>query len=434
MRFRAGEVAAATGGQLEGPDVDVEGVAIDTRADVAGRLFVPIVADRDGHDFVVDAIEAGAAAYLTARPHEGGTAVVVEDTLSALGAVGSLARARLPERVVGVTGSVGKTSVKDLLAAALGDTFVTVASEKSFNNELGVPLTLANAPETTEAAVVEMGARGIGHIRLLCELARPTIGIVTAVGHVHTELFGTVDDVARGKGELVETLPPSGTAVLNAEDERVLAMATRTQASVLTYGVGGDVTAVDIVLDAELRASFRLRSPWGEEAVRLAVRGHHQVSNALAAAAGALAAGAPLAAVAEGLGRAELSPWRMDLRRTPSGAVLINDAYNANPISMAAALRSLAHVDARRRIAVLGTMAELGDVAEVEHRRVAELAAALGIRVIALDEPRYGGEQVTDVDAAAEVLADLGEGDAVLVKGSRVAGLERLAETLLDSD
>jgi UDP-N-acetylmuramoyl-tripeptide--D-alanyl-D-alanine ligase len=430
VRFTAGEVAAATGGRLHGPDTAVDGVAIDSRGDVAGRLFVPIVAERDGHDFIAAALAAGAAAYLTARPPTGGTAVEVADTLVALGAVGALARDRLPDRVVGVTGSVGKTSVKDLLAAALATTYATVASEKSFNNELGVPLTLANAPEATEAAVVEMGARGIGHIRILCELARPTIGVVTAVGHVHTELFGTIDDVALGKGELVENLPPSGTAVLNADDERVAAMAPRTPARVLTYGMAGEVTASGVTLD-DLRPAFRLHTPWGDADVRLAVRGAHQVSNALAAVSGALAAGAPLSEAVLGIESAALSPWRMDLRRTERGALVLNDAYNANPISMAAALRSLAALDARRRVAVLGTMAELGDVAEAEHAAIAELAGELGIRVVALAEPRYGGEQVATVEEAAAALGDLGEGDAVLVKGSRVAGLERLADLLL---
>jgi UDP-N-acetylmuramoyl-tripeptide--D-alanyl-D-alanine ligase len=430
VKFTAGEVAAATGGRLHGPDTTLDGVATDSRGDVAGRLFVPIVAERDGHDFVAGALDAGAAAYLTARPPVGGTAVEVEDTLVALGAVGGLARDRLPDRVVGVTGSVGKTSVKDLLAAALAGTFRTVASEKSFNNEMGVPLTLANASPDVEAAVVEMGARGVGHIRLLCEIARPTIGIVTAVGHVHTELFGTIDDVAIGKGELVESLPPSGTAVLNADDHRVAAMASRTAATVLTYGVAGEVTATDVVLD-DLRPAFRLRSPWGEADVRLAVRGAHQVSNALAAVSAALAAGAPLSEAVVGIESAALSPWRMDLRRTGRGALVLNDAYNANPISMAAALRSLAALDARRRVAILGTMAELGDVAEAEHAAIAELAGELGIRVVALAEPRYGGEQVATVEEAAAALGDLGDGDAVLVKGSRVAGLELLAERLL---
>jgi UDP-N-acetylmuramoyl-tripeptide--D-alanyl-D-alanine ligase len=431
VRFTAGEVASATGGRLVGPDVPVDGVSTDSRHVTPGCIFVPVVAARDGHDFIDDALAAGAAAYLTSRAPTRASAIVVEDTLVALGAVGGLARSRLPDRVVGVTGSVGKTSVKDLLAAALGSTFRIVASERSFNNELGVPLTLANATDGTEAAVIEMGARGLGHIRLLCDIAKPTIGIVTAVGHVHTELFGTIEDVARGKTELVESLPGTGTAILNADDERVLAMRSRTDASVVTFGLDrGDVTATSVALDGELRPSFRLHSPWGDADVRLEVRGHHQVGNALAAAAAGLAAGAPLDAVAHGLGTAVLSPWRMDLHRTSSGALVLNDAYNANPISMAAALRSLAALDARRRMAVLGTMAELGEVAEAEHRAVAALAVDLGIRVIALAEPRYGTEQVGDIAAAAAALGPLDDGDAVLVKGSRVAGLERLAELL----
>ena len=432
MKFAAREVATATGGELVGPDVDVDGLAIDSRTDVAGRLFVPIVAERDGHDYIDGARSAGATAYLTSRPPVGGTAIVVDDTRSALGALGARARERLPDRIVGVTGSVGKTSVKDLLAAALATTFTTAASERSFNNELGVPLTLANAADGTTAVVVEMGARGVGHIRLLCEIARPTVGIVTAVGHVHTELFGTIDDVALGKGELVESLPPTGTAVLNADDERVAAMAGRTRASVVTYGLeGGDVMAERVVLDDELHPSFVLRSPWGEERVTLAVRGHHQVANALAAVAAAVAAGADLDAAVTGVERAQPSRWRMELHRTHTGALVLNDAYNANPISMSAALRSLAAMGARRPIAVLGTMAELGAVADAEHLAIAELARDLDIRLVAVAEPRYGGELVDGVDAAVEAVGPLREGDAVLVKGSRVAGLERVADALL---
>jgi UDP-N-acetylmuramoyl-tripeptide--D-alanyl-D-alanine ligase len=436
VRFRTSDVATAVNGRLVGPDVEVEGVSIDSRTATAGRLFVPIVAERDGHDFVKDALAAGAGAYLTARGAVGGTAVEVEDTLVALGGVGRLARGRLGDVVIGVTGSVGKTSVKDLLAAVLATTRRTVASERSFNNELGVPLTLANAAEDTEAAVVEMGARGIGHIRLLCEIAQPTIGVVTAVGHVHTEVFGGIDDVARGKAELVECLPPSGTAVLNADDHRVAGMAPATAAAVVRYGVetrdGVDVTAEQIVLDGELHPRFRLRSPWGDADVRLRVRGHHQVSNALAAAAAAMAAGSSVEQVADGLLDASLSPWRMELGRTEQGALVLNDSYNANPLSMAAALRSLAHLEARRRVAVLGTMAELGSIAQEEHRAVAAMAAALDVEVVALAEPRYGVPVVGTVEEAVDALGELGDGDAVLVKGSRVAGLERLAELLLD--
>jgi UDP-N-acetylmuramoyl-tripeptide--D-alanyl-D-alanine ligase len=434
LRFLTSEVAAATGGRLHGPDVPVDGAVIDSRSVRGGELFVPLVAERDGHEFVGGALEAGAAAYLTVRDPAGGTAVVVDDTAAALTRLGRAARDRLPDRVIGITGSVGKTSVKDLVAAAIATELPVVASERSFNNELGVPLTLLAAPEGCEAAVVEMGARGAGHIRLLCSVARPTVGVVTAVGLVHTETFGTLDDVARAKSELVADLPSSGTAVINVDDERVAAMAAVTPAAVLRYGLDpavADVVAEDVTLDDELRPSFRVRSPWGSAAVRLGVRGHHQVPNALAAVAAAAACGVALDAVAEGLARAALSPWRMELARTPAGALVVNDAYNANPVSVAAALRSLAALPARRRIAVLGTMAELGEVAAREHRVVADLAESLGIEVVAVGEPRYGVGLEPGLAEAAARLEDLGEGDAVLVKGSRVAGLERLAELLV---
>ncbi|HJR26107.1 MAG TPA: UDP-N-acetylmuramoyl-tripeptide--D-alanyl-D-alanine ligase, partial [Acidimicrobiales bacterium] len=331
MQFRTAELADAVGGRLEGPDVVVDGASIDSRSLRPGQLFVPVVAERDGHDFVLAALEVGAAAYLTAREPVGGTAVVVDDTATALTAAGALARGRLPEPVVGITGSVGKTSVKDLLGAALGRRLRTHVNERSLNNELGVPLTLLEAPEGTEAVVVEMGTRGAGHIADLCAVARPTVGIVTRVDAAHTELLGTLEDVAHAKAELVEALPPHGTAVLFAGDERVLAMADRTSARVVPYGPGGEVRAEDVVVDDELRPRFRLSSPWGHAEVRLLVHGLHQVDNALGAAAAALEIGVPVEDVAAGLGDAVLSPWRMELATAPSGARILNDAYNANP-------------------------------------------------------------------------------------------------------
>jgi UDP-N-acetylmuramoyl-tripeptide--D-alanyl-D-alanine ligase len=430
VRFTTRAVAEATGGEVVGPDVEVDGISTDSRGAVIGRLFVPVEAERDGHDFVPAALAAGAAAYVTRRAPVGGTAVVVDDTTAALQALGRAARRRIDGPVIGITGSVGKTSVKDLTASILRRRMVITASERSFNNELGVPLTLANAPDDAAAAVVEMGARGVGHIALLCGIAEPTVGVVTAVGHVHTERFGTIDEVARGKGELVEALPPGGTAVLNGDDERVAAMASRTSARVVL--VGRDVVAEDVRLDDELRAAFRLRSPWGTEEVRLGVRGVHQVTNALLAGAAALVVGMDVAEVASGLAEAALSPWRMELHRTPAGVLVLNDAYNANPISMAAALRSLAALPVQRRVAVLGTMAELGDVAEVEHARIGELARSLDIRVVALAEDRYRADEVVaDDDAVLAALGRLRVGDAVLLKGSRVAGLERVAARLI---
>ena len=433
VRLEASKIAEATGGKLVGPDVAVEGAAIDSRLVTGGELFVPVVAARDGHDFVADAVAAGAAAHLTSKaPPDGGTAVVVDDTVDALAAIGRLARDLLPDLVVGITGSVGKTSTKDLLASALGRRWRTAASLRSFNNELGVPLTLVNAPGGTEAVVVEMGARGHGHVAALCHIARPTVGVVTTVGPAHTELFGTVEDVARAKGELVEALPQSGTAVLNAGVALVAAMAARTEAAVLTFGVGcGEVRGQVVGLDDELRPDLRLDTPWGTTTVRLEARGEHQAANAVAAAAAALVCGVDLAAVADGLEAARVSAWRMQLERSPSGAVVLNDAYNANPTSTEAALRALARVPAERRTAVLGLMHELGDTGPAQHRQVGALAAELGIRVVAVAAPDYGGEAVSSAEEALDVLGPVGKGDAVLVKGSRAAGLEVVAVTLV---
>jgi UDP-N-acetylmuramoyl-tripeptide--D-alanyl-D-alanine ligase len=308
---------------------------------------------------------------------------------------------------------------------------VTAASIRSFNNELGVPLTLCNAPDDVEAAVVEMGARGSGHIAFLCQMARPTVGVVTTVQAVHTELMGGEADIARTKGELIESLPDDGLAVLNAAVPLVVAMSARTSARVVTFGDGGDVRAERVTLDDALRPSFVLRSPWGDADVHLGVRGVHNVDNALAAAAVALFFGLSPELVARGLASSDQSPWRMDLQVAPGGARILNDAYNAAPASVAAALRSLASLEATRRTAVLGTMAELGERSRAEHLAVAELADELGIRLVAVDTDLYGVDPVDGIDGALAALGPLDQDDAVLVKASRVVGLERLAAALL---
>ncbi|MCU1355395.1 MAG: UDP-N-acetylmuramoylalanyl-D-glutamyl-2,6-diamin opimelate/D-alanyl-D-alanylligase [Acidimicrobiales bacterium] len=438
MRFSTSEVAAATGGELFGRDTEIDGATIDSRRIVPGQLFVPIVAERDGHEFISAAIRAGADAYLTSGPIEAGTAIRVTDTAAALTALGSRARDELGPRVVGVTGSVGKTSLKDLLAAAAATTWPTTASAGSFNNELGVPLTLVNAPDGTTCTIVEMGARGRGHIAALCETARPTVAVVTVVAGVHLEAFGSIDDVAAGKAELPASLPADGTAVLNADDERVAAMASATRATVLTFGTEGrgEVRASRIVLDGDLRPSFDLHSPWGHATIRLAVAGRHQVTNALGAAAAAMAMGATPEAVAEGLAGARLSAMRMDLRTAPPGFRVLDDSYNANPTSMRAAIDALAGLEASgRRIAVLGTMHEIGAGHEAAHREIARYAAAAGIAVVSVAEPAYevAGEDATDTPAVAvERLGSLalGPDDVVLVKASRAAGLEAVVAAL----
>jgi len=435
VKWQAAAIAEAVGGVLSGPDAEVRGATIDSRSVVGGELFVPVQAVRDGHEFIESALGAGAAAYLSARPAGPGTAIVVGDTTTALADLGRAARRRLGDRVVGITGSAGKTSTKDLLAAVLDGPFRTAASERSFNNELGVPLTLLNAADDTDVVVIEMGARGVGHIATLCSIARPTIGVVTNVGLAHTEMLGSLDNVARAKAELIEALPSSGTAVLNADDERVAAMRSVARAEVLTYGVaGGDVHACDVTLDGELRPSFRLASPWGTVEVHLAVRGAHNVANAAAAGAVALVQGVSLEDVAAGLGRARSSPWRMELSRSLDGGLVLNDAYNANPASTEAALRSLAALDVKRRVAVLGPMFELGEHSAAEHARIGALARSLGIDLlVAVGAPLYGAEDVADIAGAVVLVGPVGPGDAVLVKGSRAAGLERLATVLTGS-
>jgi UDP-N-acetylmuramoyl-tripeptide--D-alanyl-D-alanine ligase len=311
----------------------------------------------------------------------------------------------------------------------------TAASERSYNNEIGVPLTLANAAEDTQAAVIEMGARGPGQLALLCAVARPTIGVVTAVAPAHTEAFHTIEGVAAAKAELVEALSPQGVAVLNADDSRVAAMSTRTAAAVVRYSAAGsagsELVASSVTLDEHLRPRFTAATPWGVVDVELEARGVHQVGNALAALAVAGSCGVDLEAAADSLAGATLSPWRMEVRETASGATVVNDAYNANPASMAAALQALAALPARRRSAVLGEMAELGDRSVAEHLAVADLARRLGISVVAIGTSAYGVTPVGSVDAAVAALGVLGPGDAVLVKASRVAQLERLAALLV---
>ena len=438
MRFALSEVAGLVGGELIGADVGIDGVSVDSRGLAAGELFVPLVAERDGHDYIGHAAAAGAAACLARRDRLDGLGrvpvplVAVADTAVALRQLGAAARDRFAGTVVGITGSVGKTSTKDLLAATLGVAGAVHASPASFNNSIGVPLTLLGATGSERALVAEIGTNAPGEIADLASLARPDVAVVTAVSAAHTEAFGTLEAVAGEKSDLVAALPATGTAVLNADDRHVAAMAARTGAPTVTYGFRtGDVRAGNPTLDSELRPSFVMVTPWGRAQVRLRVAGAHMAHNALGAAAAALVLGVDIEAVAAGLGRAALSRWRMAVGTSASGALIINDAYNANPASVAAALHSLAAVPARRRVAVLGVMAELGDRHAAEHAAVADLAAGLGIELLAVAEAGYGAATVPDIDAAAVALGPLGRGDAVLVKASRVAGLERLAIALM---
>jgi UDP-N-acetylmuramoyl-tripeptide--D-alanyl-D-alanine ligase len=358
-------------------------------------------------------------------------------------------RRSMAGHVVGITGSTGKTSVKDLAAAVLATRFRTAASPRSFNTGVGVPLTLLNAPPDAEAVVCEMGSRGPGHIAALCEVARPEVGVVTNVGLAHMEMFRTAEAVADAKAELVEALAGDGVAVLNADDPVVATFGRRTRARVLRFGTAedADVRAEDLTLDRRGRPSFTLRTPGGTERVELAVPGEHMAWNALAAAAAGTALGLSAGECAAGLKEARVSAWRMEVFDTAAGVTVVNDAYNANPASMAAALKAARWMAGRGRcVAVLGEMAELGPIAAREHARVGELVARLGVeelvvvgenaRLIASGAEREGVEpgRISVCDSVEDAIEDVRTlarpGDVVLVKGSRVAGLERVAEAI----
>ncbi len=429
MRFRAEMVAAATGGRLHGPDVEIDGVSFDSRVVQPGQLFVPLVAERDGHDFIDAALARGAVATLTSQAPRGGTSIEVPDTLRALMALAAAQRASFDGPVIGITGSVGKTSTKDLAWAALAASRRTWANERSFNNEQGLPTTLLNTPELTEVLVLEMGMRGLGEIAELCAIARPTIGVVTRVAEAHSDRLGGIDGVARAKAELVTALPAHGLAILNADDVRVRAMAAVSAAPVLLYGEGddADVRITDLHIDEIARPSFQLHTPWGACHVHLGVSGRHMAHNAAAALACVGAVGGDLHEGAAALADIGLTAMRMEVLRTAGGATVLNDSYNANPTSMRAALDALADLPATRRIAVLGLMAEISDAA-AEHRAIVEYAHGRGIDVLAVGTDLYGITPVPDPVAA---LGSLAGGDAVLVKASRVVGLERVAAALL---
>jgi len=428
MRCAASELAAYLGGELVGPDVGIDGASIDSRTIRPGQLYAPIVAERDGHAFIPAALAAGAAAYLTATEPVGGTAIRVPGTTAAaLLRLGAFARERVGG-AIGVTGSVGKTTTKDLLAAGLASTYSTAATAGSLNNELGLPLTLLNAPDEARWVVLEMGAKRVGDIERLSAVARPEVGIVTSVAKAHMEYFGSLDGVACAKGELVTALPASGLAVLNFDDRRVRAMASLGACPVLGYSVGGDadVRADEVTLDRDLRPRFRLSSPWGQATVRLATNGAQQVPNALAAAAAALWCGVPIEAVAEALAVSQGSPMRMDVHRLPGLPLLVVDCFNAIPASTEAAVRSLATLPGRRKLALLGLMAELGEESESEHLRVARVAEELGVEVVGYGTGLYGGAQVPGVEEAVALLRTVGPIDAVLIKGSRAVRLDQV--------
>jgi UDP-N-acetylmuramoyl-tripeptide--D-alanyl-D-alanine ligase len=431
------QVAAVMDGKLSesaDPDAVVTGgVEYDSRKAGPGGLFLAIPGDKvDGHDFAGKAAAQGSVATIATRPIDG-PAIYVDNGIDALTRLAKHVAAESKARIIGVTGSNGKTSTKDLIGQLCARLGPTVATEGNFNNELGHPYTVCRVEPDTEYLVLELAARGIGHITRLCEIAPPEIGAVLNVGISHLDGFGDIETTARAKSELPRFLAAEGTAVLNADDPRVARMAEATRAGVTTFGIDqpADVTAADLE-PGDGRYAFTLQTPAGSARVRLRLYGLHHVYNALAAAAVLWRLGAPLDALAEWLSESgRLSERRMDVFTRPDGTTVIDDSYNANPASMGAAVRTLGQLPTEgRRIAVLGLMADLEEQSETCHRRLGEQARDAGIdEIIAVGdgtEPIVDGADgvtathVPDQAAAIALLRSrLRPGDAVLVKGSR---------------
>jgi UDP-N-acetylmuramoyl-tripeptide--D-alanyl-D-alanine ligase len=426
-------------------------VVIDSRQAGPGSLFAALPGERaDGHDFAAAAAAAGATVVLAQRP-VGVPALIVPDVTAALGQLARAVLDRIGDPVVvGITGSAGKTTTKDLAAQLIEPLGPTVSPRNSFNNDIGLPLTVLRADGQTRYLIAEMSARGTGHIARLCAIAPPSVGAVLCVGHAHAGDFGGIDAVARAKSELPAALPPDGWALLNADDPRVRAMAAVTQAEVLLFGRSGEaaVRATGVTVDETGRPAFTLVTPSGSAPVRLRLRGEHNVSNALAAAAIADRLGRAAADIAAGLSAAEArSRWRMEVTERPDGVTVINDAYNANPEAMRAALSTLQIIArGRRAFAVLGYMTDLGPQEVPLHEQLGRDAAGAGLAALivvgdaaapilagAKSHPTWRGELVgvSDTGAAIQAMRDrLRPGDAVLVKASRVAAIEGIALAL----
>ncbi len=450
--LRMSELAAVVNGLFLGTDAEVSAISTDSRLVEPGDLFVALAGTRtDGGKFVPEAFKNGAAGALVRDGldvHDG-PAVWVRSTNDALMTLAAHDRARAGATVVGIAGANGKTSTKDMTAAVLATAFSTHSSPGSFNNEVGLPVTLLGAPLGTQAIVAEMGARHVGDVAELCRIARPDVVVVTNVGVAHMEVFGSWERIVEASAEPVLALNQEGIAVLCADDPVVAAMAGRCAGRVVTFGTmpGADVRAEGVRLNPEGRATFELAFGDARRTVTLAVAGEHMVPNALAAAAVGMSLGVDIDRCAAALASATVSHWRMETFTSPAGFRVVNDAYNANPESMAAALKTARWMAGQGHlIAVLGGMAELGAIAEGEHERLGELAARIRVdrlitvgdaaKTIATAGIREGvePENVASYQDAEQALEDVRRsarpGDLVLFKASRAVGLETLAEAL----
>lgn len=433
-------------------------VSVDTRTLRKGELFIALRGRiHDAHDFLPQALEKGAAALVVSRmdpkvlrsAQRSGAAVLrVRNTLKALSLLAAWQRENLEAKVVGITGSTGKTTTKDLTAAVLAQLGSVVAPLKSYNNEIGVPLTILEAGPRTRFLVLELGSRGKGHIQSLCKISRPEVGVITNIGYAHLRYFRTRENLAAAKGELLQALPPQGTAVINSDDDFAGFLRRMAPCPVVTFGLTrkAEVRAEKISLDERGRARFVLKLRGGDKGeVSLPLPGRHNVENALAAAAVGEIMGVKMEGIISGMEKAKVTGWRMEMITKPDQITIINDAYNANPVSMRSALMALGDLAREKRaIAVLGDMAELGPISEKAHLEVGKMAVEYGADILitvgrkarkiaqAAREkglPRGSVFAVEDVNRAAEILRAIIEpGDVVLIKGSRFLGLEKLVD------
>ena len=441
--------AQTCGGELIGADRAYSGVSTDTRTLKAGELFVALRGPRfNANDFIAAAEAAGAAgAVVDKRVDRPLAQVLVRDTQTALTTSSAAWRAQFSLPVVGVAGSNGKTTVKEMSGAILSRAGATLATRGSLNNHIGVPLTLHRLEAAHRFAVIEIGTNHPGEVAALCQLARPTVGLITNAGAEHLEGFGSIEGAARAEGEMLAALEPAQTAVINADDEFAPLWRGMTRARVVTFGIEGpaDFSASDIhtaIDGGGFVTRFKLRAPQGEVPIELHLAGQHNVANALCAAAAACAAGASLEDVRSGLATMRPVPGRLQFKTAPSGAWIVDDSYNANPSSMKAGIEVLANVDARRWL-VMGDMGELGDHGLESHQdigrfarnhRVDRLFATGKLSALAVEAFGAGGEWFADTEAMARAVnAELTREVCVLVKGSRSNRLERVVDALTGS-
>jgi UDP-N-acetylmuramoyl-tripeptide--D-alanyl-D-alanine ligase len=443
------EFARACGGQLRGADARFTDVVSDSRTLNAGQLFVALAGPNfNGRDFLPAALAAGAAGAVVDAPQAVALPqIVVADTQAALTRAARAWRAAFNGPLIGVAGSNGKTTAKEMTASILSEAGACLATRGNLNNHIGVPLTLLRLTSEHRFAVIEMGANHPGEVAALVEVARPTVGLITNAGAEHLEGFGSLEGVARAEGEMVAGLAPEATAVINADDAFAALWRGLTKARVVAFGVRerADFSASEVqaALDATgFRTRFHLHSPAGSAAVELAVGGAHNIANALAAAAAAASAGATLAHIVAGLAAVRAVPGRLQFKRTRSGALLIDDSYNANPSSVRAAIEVLASLRGRRWL-VLGDMAELGQFASEAHADIGEFARAAGIERLyatgalmerAVQSFGAGAQWYADTVALTQALSHALESPGaevrILVKGSRFNRLERVVDAL----